>query len=137
MEGQTIEDSRCHGVGGRLRHYNLWTVSNGDYSTNMGVGYEMKIINDPSENFWSKQLWFALATRSQIPDAPSPEEWQPKQPRLSGKTKLGKLWLTVCVSLLEIELNAISAGDQTTGYQEQSCIAQYHCRTGARWCHIR
>ena len=103
----------------------------------MVVGYEMKIINDPSENFWSKQLWSELATRSQIPDAPSPEEWQPKQPRLSGKTKLGKLWLTVYVSLLEIELNAISAGDQTTGYQEPSCIAQYHCCTRARWCHIR
>ena len=74
----------------------------------MVMGYEMKIIDDPSENFWSKQLWFELATRSQIPDAPSPEEWQPKQPR------------TVCVSLLENELNVISAGDQTTGSREQS-----------------
>ena len=55
----------------------------------------MKIIDDPSENFWSKQLWSELATRSQIPDTPSPEEWQPKQPR------------TVRVSLLGIELNVI------------------------------
>ena len=93
---------------GRLRHYNLWMLSNGDYSTNMVVGYEMKIINDPPENFWSKRLWSKLATRAQIPDDPSPEEWQPKQPR------------TVCGSLLENELNAISAEDQTTGSREQS-----------------
>ena len=80
---------------GKPRQYYEWILQNGDYFMNM----VMKTIDDPSENFWSKQLWSELATRSQIPDTPSPEEWQPKQPR------------TARASLLGIELNVISAGD--------------------------
>ena len=93
---------------GKLRQYYEWILQNGDYFMNM----VMKTIDDPSENFWSKQLWSELATRSQIPDTPSPDEWQLKCPP------------GVCAraSLLEIELNVVSARDQTTGYPEQSCF---------------
>ena len=52
---------------GKFRQYNMWMLQNGDYSMNMVMDYEMMdylpklyrcvTIIDPSENFWSKQLW--------------------------------------------------------------------------------
>ena len=118
---------------GKLRQYYEWILQNGDYFMNM----VMKTIDDPSENFWSKQFWSELTTRSQIPDTPSPEEWQPKPPRttLRGRCVKCPPGAYARASLLEIELNVVSARDQTTGHREQSRIARYHCGMRAGWCH--